>query len=399
MPIENGVLVASLKMRGRTAAELTAENPTLLDREFGVETDTYTEDAGVRVYKLKFGPGQWNTLPYAAMGANGMDAAAVNALIAAHVAAADPHGDRAYTNAQISALGTAAQADTGTAAGNVPVLDGSGILPVSILPALAITDTYEVASQVAMLALTAERGDIAIRTDLNKCFVLAAEPASTLSNWKELKTPADAVLAVAGLTGAITAHDMKSALAIAVSDIAAIGDQRLLGNVSGGTMAPAELTPAQVAAMLPVMVGDTGSGGTKGLVPAPAAGDAAAAKMLRADGTWAAVPAPSPLTTINAQTGTSYTLALTDGGPDKMLTQSNAAAITTTVPNNSSVAFPIGTVISGTQTGAGRVTISPASGVTITSRDSCYRTMGTGSPWTLLKTATNTWLLWGDLIL
>lgn len=318
---------------------------------------------------------------------------------AAHLAAADPHGDRAYTDDQIEALGTAAYANTGTAAGNVPVLGPGGILPISTLPPLAITDIFEVASQAAMLALDAERGDIAIRSDLNKCFALAAEPASTLANWKELKTPTDAVLSVAGLTGAITAHDLKSALTIAVSDIVEIKDQRLLGNVSGAAEAPAELTPSQVAAMLPVMVGDTGSGGTKGLVPAPAAGDAAAAKMLRADGTWAAVPAPSPLTTINAQTGTSYTLALTDGGPDKMLTQSNAAAITTTVPNNSSVAFPIGTVISGTQTGAGRVTISPVADVTIISRDSCYRTMGTGSPWTLLKTATNTWLLWGDLIL
>jgi hypothetical protein len=35
------------------------------------------------------------------------------------------------------------------------------------------------------------------------------------------------------------------------------------------------------------MVGDSGSGGTMGLVPAPAAGDAAAGKYLKADGTWA----------------------------------------------------------------------------------------------------------------
>lgn len=318
---------------------------------------------------------------------------------AAHLAAADPHGDRAYTDDQIEALGTAAYANTGTAAGNVPVLGPGGILPISTLPALAITDIFEVASQAAMLALDAERGDIAIRSDLNKCFALAAEPASTLANWKELKTPTDAVLSVAGLTGTITAHDLKSALAIAVSDIAAIGDQRLLGNVSGGTMAPAELTPAQVAAMLPVMAGDAGSGGTKGLVPAPAAGGGSAKKFLRADGTWAAVPAPSPLTTINPNTGTSYTLALTDGGPDKMLTQSNAAAITTTVPKYSTVPFPIGTVISGTQTGAGRVTISPAADVTIISRDDCYRTMKKGSPWTMLCVDVDTWLLWGDLIL
>lgn len=40
----------------------------------------------------------------------------------------------------------------------------------------------------------------------------------------------------------------------------------------------------------PGMVGDSGSGGRTGLVPAPASGDAAAAKFLKADGTWA-VPA------------------------------------------------------------------------------------------------------------
>lgn len=36
-------------------------------------------------------------------------------------------------------------------------------------------------------------------------------------------------------------------------------------------------------------VGDSGSGGVRGTVPAPAAGDAAAGKVLRADGTWATV--------------------------------------------------------------------------------------------------------------
>jgi len=42
------------------------------------------------------------------------------------------------------------------------------------------------------------------------------------------------------------------------------------------------------AAQYTEMVGDSGAGGTKGAVPAPAAGDAAAGKFLKADGTWAA---------------------------------------------------------------------------------------------------------------
>ena len=49
----------------------------------------------------------------------------------------------------------------------------------------------------------------------------------------------------------------------------------------------ASRTPTQVTADLTAMVGDSGSGGTKGLVPAPSAGDAAAGKYLKADGTWA----------------------------------------------------------------------------------------------------------------
>lgn len=49
-------------------------------------------------------------------------------------------------------------------------------------------------------------------------------------------------------------------------------------------------TATQATAALNAMVGDSGSGGTKGLVPAPSSGDGAAAKFLKADGTWA-VPA------------------------------------------------------------------------------------------------------------
>ena len=55
-----------------------------------------------------------------------------------------------------------------------------------------------------MLALTAQTGDIAVRTDLNKSFILTASPASTLGNWQELLTPTDAVLSVDGSTGAVS---------------------------------------------------------------------------------------------------------------------------------------------------------------------------------------------------
>ena len=100
-------------------------------------------------------------------------------------------------------LGTAASKNTGTTSGTIPILDSSGKLSTSVLPALAITDTFVVNSQSDMLALVAETGDVAVRTDLNSSFILRAEPASTLSNWQELLTP-NLVTSVAGKTGAVT---------------------------------------------------------------------------------------------------------------------------------------------------------------------------------------------------
>ena len=91
----------------------------------------------------------------------------------------------------------------GVANGIAP-LDGTGKVPTDHLPALAISETSVVNSQSAMLALTAQIGDIAVRTDVNKSFILTATPASTLGNWQELLTPTDAVLSVDGTTGAVS---------------------------------------------------------------------------------------------------------------------------------------------------------------------------------------------------
>lgn len=108
------------------------------------------------------------------------------------------------TLAKISDAGTAAAKDFGTAEGNVPVLGAGGKLSEAVIPAIAITDTFVVDSQAAMLALEAQQGDVAVRTDVNKTFILKVAPATTLVNWVELETPTDAVTSVNGLTGAVT---------------------------------------------------------------------------------------------------------------------------------------------------------------------------------------------------
>lgn len=76
----------------------------------------------------------------------------------------------------------------------------------------------------------------------------------------------------------------------------------ILGRNEGTSGEVERLTVAEATAMLNAVVGDSGSGGTKGLVPAPAAGDAAAEKYLNADGTWG-VPKPFAYGLINGSTG------------------------------------------------------------------------------------------------
>ncbi|WP_248623150.1 hypothetical protein [Citrobacter koseri] len=75
------------------------------------------------------------------------------------------------------------------------ILDSSGKVPASMIPAIALTEPFVVNSQSEMLALDAQVGDIAKRTDLGYSFVLASSPPSSLANWVQLN---DDVLAQLG---------------------------------------------------------------------------------------------------------------------------------------------------------------------------------------------------------
>jgi len=105
------------------------------------------------------------------------------------------------TTADVGGVGTAATKDVGTAAGNIPILDANGKLSESVIPAIAISEPYTVANETEMLALTAQEGDIAIRTDGTGTWILKQAPASTLANWVQLKAPTDVVTSVNGKTG------------------------------------------------------------------------------------------------------------------------------------------------------------------------------------------------------
>lgn len=107
--------------------------------------------------------------------------------------------------AQKSELWTAASKNTGTSSWNVPVLDSNWKLNTSVLPAIAITDTFTVSAVSGLTGLTdAEKGDIAIVTWTSETYILSDDPYSTAANWKKLATPTDAVTSVNTKTWAVT---------------------------------------------------------------------------------------------------------------------------------------------------------------------------------------------------
>ncbi len=97
----------------------------------------------------------------------------------------------------------------------------------------------------------------------------------------------------------------------------------------------------------------------------------------------------------NTQTGTTYTLVLADAAPQTVVTMNNVAANTLTVPPNSSVAFAVGTEIHVSMYGAGVTTIAPGAAVTINTPSTLVLS-GQWATVTLIKTATDTWLLMGS---
>ena len=98
---------------------------------------------------------------------------------------------------------------------------------------------------------------------------------------------------------------------------------------------------------------------------------------------------------VNAQTGTTYTLVLTDAF--KTVTSSNGSAQTVTIPLNSSVAFAIGDRIDIVMLGSGTTSVTGTSGVTVNGVNG-----GTGAisaqfaAVSCLKIATDTWILMGN---
>jgi hypothetical protein len=135
--------------------------------------------------------------------------------VAAHAAASDPHGDRAYADAAL-----ATKAD----------LVG-GVLPTSQLPALAVTEHLgSVANQSAMLALSGQKGDWCIRSDVGQVYVITGADPSMLASWTALAYPTSPVSSVNGETGVVVLSpgdvgaDPAGTAAALVDDLSGVTD-------------------------------------------------------------------------------------------------------------------------------------------------------------------------------
>ncbi len=166
------------------------------------------------------------------------------------------------------------------------------------------------------------------------------------------------VQAVAGRTGAVTL------VAADVSDSTAVGRSVLTAT---------DATAARAAI------------GASSLALGTTAGTAAEGTDPRLSGRYVGV---------NAQTGTTYTPVASDEG--KLVTLSNAAAITVTLPQDSDLAMPVGARIDMVPVAAGMVTFVAGTGATVNGTPSLV-TRAQWSAATVVKRAANTWLVVGDL--
>jgi hypothetical protein len=191
--------------------------------------------------------------------------------------------------------------------------------------------------------------------------------------------------AVAHSTGATVKHVLTSddlnAFAAGISPVASLG---FSGSTSGTTTLQATAVAGTNTLTLPPTTSDT-------LV-----GVAATQTLTGKTLTSPTITTPTLRLALNAQTGTTYTLVAADASY-KLVTASNAAAITVTVPPS---IFTAGDVVNLQQIGAGQVTFAQGAGVTITSTGATAtapKLTAQYSACSIICTASNTFTVIGDI--
>lgn len=222
-------------------------------------------------------------------------------------------------------------------------------------------------------------------------WVAGGAPGISAANLNKLETQYDEVKTelVKSSGSDIAVHGATLTTAtITLAKLANIATARILGRTTAGSGVIEELTATAVRGMLNVADGAAALGETS-------------ATAYRGDRGKTAYDHSQTVhavrhVTANEQTGPGYTLVLSDDS--KLVDMNRSTAQALTVPPYSSVQFPTGTQILIRQKGAGQVTITAGSGVTLQSADSALKTRVQNSVAGLLKIDTDTWVVFGDLV-
>lgn len=186
---------------------------------------------------------------------------------------------------------------------------------------------------------------------------------------------------------------LATAAVLGISTQAARADHQHplpLGSTVGAALAAAAAAGTSTEAARADHVHPLPLGSTVGTALAASASAGTATQAARADHVH-----PLPLPAINSTALTSYTLALADNNATVRTTAATAVAVT--IPLNSSIGFPVGSQVLLMQAGAGQITVAGAGGVTLRSNGGKTKTAAQYSLATLLKIATDEWVLGGDI--
>lgn len=230
-------------------------------------------------------------------------------------------GDASLSNAgalTVNTVGGASSASIASAASGVSnatssntpstlvLRDGSGNFAAGTITA-SLSGNATTATSVSGV-VPADHGGTGIANNVASTLTISGSFATTftISNTTSLTLPTSGTLStLAGietLTNKTISGSSNTLSNIANASLSNMAAHTIKGNNTGSPAAPSDLTATQVTAELNQFVGDSGSGGLKGLVTAPVTGDAT--KFLKGDGTWSTI-------TVTGMPGTNWDTSLT----------------------------------------------------------------------------------------
>lgn len=216
----------------------------------------------------------------ASIGTAGLAPLASPAFTGAPTAPTPPVGDASTRLATTAFLGSQLGQPSGIA-----TLDSGGLIPLAQLPFAGLTykGTWNAATNSPTLHSGSGTG--------GNFYLVAVSGSTTLDGISSWAVGDQALFS--GTAWSKVPYTAPPLSNIPLASLEGIAAGTFVGNTGGGSASPAAISLASISAYLATMVGDTGSGGSRGLVPAPPAGATGSGAFLSAAGTWLVPTGPN----------------------------------------------------------------------------------------------------------